>query len=147
MLAIPTPVTLRQPVATSEDYMLLPIEAGFTWAECFEPVDRGDWYLVVFRCKHRADADEALLTQLDADAIAAASETPGLHFYFAGTPRATGECLSFCLWDNQTSARAASAHAAHRKAMEIGVEHYEYYTLERYFIQKRPEGLVFVRLP
>jgi len=90
MLAIPTPVTLRQPVATSEDYMLLPIEAVFTWAECFDPVDRGDWYLVVYRCKHRDDADEARLTQLDADAIGEASETPGLHFYFAGPPTATG---------------------------------------------------------
>ncbi len=135
-----------QPVAVTEAYMLLPIEAGFNWRECFARMDAGEWYLVVFRCKHNAVADEALLTQLDTDAATAAREIPGLLFYFAGVPRATGECLSFCLWDSQANAQAASAHSAHRKAMELGVRHYEYYTLERYLIQKSLAGLTFVRL-
>jgi hypothetical protein len=83
---------------------------------------------------------------MDADAAAAAREMPGLLFYFAGVPRETGECLSFCLWDNQVSAQAASAHSPHLKAMEMGVKHYEYYTLERYLIQKRPAAIALVRL-
>lgn len=144
MSAVPTVSALEHPL--TDAYMLLPIEDGFNWDACFEGVQAGEWYLVVFRCKHAADADEDLLTRLDADAAAAARATPGLFFYFAGDPRATGECLSFCLWDSQTSARAGAMHAAHRKAIELGVKSYEYYTLERYLVQKSPDRLSFLRL-
>ncbi|MBC7813823.1 MAG: hypothetical protein H7175_21880 [Burkholderiales bacterium] len=141
-----TTTDLQQPIAVTANYMLLPIEAGFNWGDCFAPVSVGQWYLVVFRCKHRADADEELLTQMDVAAFAAASSVSGFLHYFAGVPCATGECLSFCLWDNATSARAGGAHPDHRKAMEIGVRHYEYYRLERYAIHKNSEALTFAAL-
>src|SRR4051794_40669461 len=106
-------LTLSQPIAITDDYMLLPVESSFNWHECFQDIESGEWYLVVFRSKHRLDADEVLLTELDNDASAAARETPGFLHYFIGTPRATGECLSFCLWEDQASARAGSAKPAH----------------------------------
>lgn len=138
--------TVERLNAITEDYMLLPIEAGFDWTACFSAIDAGEWYLVVFRSKHRPEADEALLTQLDNAAAEAARMTPGFHHYFIGTPRSTGECLSFCLWDDQASARQGASHAAHRSAMELGIQFYEYYTLERYNVQKNSGILSFLQL-
>ena len=138
--------TVQQPVAITPDYMLLPVESSFNWHECFQSVDKGEWYLVVFRSKHCLDADEALLTELDNAASAAARETPGFLHYFIGTPRPTGECLSFCLWENQASARAGSAKPAHHKAIEQGMQSFEYYTLERHVITKTAHQLSFLRL-
>jgi heme-degrading monooxygenase HmoA len=138
--------TLQQPVAITDDYMLLPVETSFNWEECFQAMENGEWYLVVFRSKHRLDADEALLTELDNGASAAARETPGFLHYFIGTPRATGECLSFCLWEDQASARAGSAKPAHHKAIQVGMQSFEYYTLERHVITKTVHQLSFLRL-
>jgi hypothetical protein len=61
-------------------------------------------------------------------------------------PCSTGECLSFCLWDQRTSAQAGSSHSAHRKAVQQGVSFYEYYDLERHLIQKQGARLSFTRL-
>jgi heme-degrading monooxygenase HmoA len=127
-------------------YMFLPIAYGFNWQEYFAGIPAGDWYLVVFRCKHRADADEHLLTLLDDLASAAARQSPGFLYYFPGTPAPTGQCLSFCLWESQQYARAGGAHPAHREAMMQGVASYEYYDLERYQVQKRDQQVTFTRL-
>lgn len=135
------------PAVLSARYMLLPIEAGFDWNTYFSDIAAGEWYLVVFRCKHRADADEALLTMLDERASAAAIATPGFLGYFAGIPAVTGECLSFCLWEHQTNARAGASHSAHRQAAHQGVSMYEYYRLERYQIRKDAGQLTFDALP
>ena len=146
MIDTPLTLTLPQPVAITDDYMLLPVETSFNWSECFQHIENGEWYLVVFRSKHRLDADEALLTELDNEASEAARETPGFLHYFIGTPRATGECLSFCLWKDQASARAGSAKPAHHKAIQIGMQSFEYYTLERHAITKTADQLSFLRL-
>ena len=136
----------QPPLALTPDYMLVPIEEGFNWTDYFADVDTGQWYLVAFRSKHRADADEELLTWLDDRASAAARETPGFLFYFIGVPKPTGECLSFCLWDSQANARAGSARSEHREAVERGMQSFEYYTLERHIIQKTPDKVSFTRL-
>ncbi len=135
--------TLREPQAINKYYMLLPIEQGFNWTECFALVDRGEWYLVVFRSKHRHNADEDYLNLLDARASAAASQTPGFLFYFIGEPLPSGECLSFCLWEDRASAQLGGAHPAHRRAVEEGIGAFEYYNLERYFIRKQTGHLMF----
>lgn len=137
---------LQAPQAINKRYMVLPIEQGFSWADTFANVAAGDWYLVVFRSKHRLDADEEFLTLLDEQASAAASQTPGFVFYFIGTPLASGECLSFCLWKTRDAARAGGAHPAHRRAMEQGIGAFEYYDLERYSIIKEGDQLTFLRL-
>jgi hypothetical protein len=142
----PATAALQIPAILRDDYMMLSIDVGFDWAACFEGIDEGEWYLVAFRCKHRPDADEAFLTQLDMAATTAAQQTPGFLFYFAGVPCSTGECLSFCLWNQRSSAQAGAAHSAHRTAMISGIPFYEYYELERYQIQKRGEDLVLARV-
>lgn len=134
-----------EPQAITDEYMLLPIEKGFNWEDCFAHVDVGQWYLVVFRSKHRANANEALLTVLDNAASAAARETPGFLFYFIGTPLPTGECLSFCLWQDEASARQGSAHHAHRAAIQHGMGEFECYQLERYDIRKGNGHITFSR--
>lgn len=138
LLQLPEPVTDR--------YMLVPIEDGFSWQTCFERVDEGEWYLVAFRSKHRADADEAFLTLLDDNATRAARVTPGFLHYFTGVPISSGECLSFCLWENRESAVAGASHRAHGVAKEQGLTSYEYYQLERYYIRKRNGKLNFTPL-
>ncbi|MDX1994739.1 MAG: hypothetical protein SF029_20315 [bacterium] len=141
------PATLyQQPRPVHPHYMLLPIEDGFNWTECLAHVREGQWYLVVFRSKHRADADEALLTELDNRASSAARSLPGFLFYFIGTPLSTGECLSFCLWSQQQEAKLASAQPEHREAVEKGLGAYEYYRLERYHVLKQNETIQFLAL-
>ncbi len=138
--------TLARPVPIDPHYMLLPVTNGFNWDECFAAVESGQWYLVVFRSKHRADADEVLLTALDNAASEAARELPGFLYYFIGTPLHSGECLSFCLWTSREEAVLASAKPAHREAVMRGIPFYEYYTLERYHIFKRDGSLCFESL-
>lgn len=138
---------VAQPVPVRPDYMIQPIEQGFNWSESFEGINSGAWYLVAFRSKHRADADEALLTALDSAASESARELPGFLHYFIGTPLHSGECLSFCLWSSQQEAVLASAQPAHREAIQRGVACYEYYTLERYNVFKQNGVISFERLP
>jgi len=136
----------RQPVPSKPEYMLLPIDEGFLWDEAYEGVESGDWYLVVFRSKHREGTDYELLTQLDNQASESARKLPGFLHYFIGTPLHSGECLSFCLWKSQKEARLASAQPEHREAVMKGLAHYEYYDLERYSVVKQEGALSFKRL-
>lgn len=138
---------LAQPVPVCPDYMIQPIDQGFNWGESLQAMDSGAWYLVAFRSKHRADADEALLTALDNAASQSARDLPGFLHYFIGTPLHSGECLSFCLWNSQQEAVFASAQPAHRAAVMGGLPFYEYYTLERYNIFKQGSRITFERLP
>ena len=123
-------------------YSELPIEAGFNWVEAFALVDDGDWYLVAFRSKHAPYADDAYLTWLDERASTAASRHPGFMYYFIGTPRPDGNCLSFCLWTSRQEAVAAAADPEHRAAMELGLPFFSHYVLERHQISKR-DGVLF----
>jgi heme-degrading monooxygenase HmoA len=128
---------------TNPAYSLLPIAQGFNWEAAFAAVTCGSWYLVVFRSRHKADADEAYLTWLDAQAAAAAIRTPGFLYYFMGVPLADGHCLSFCLWNTQAAAQQGSADPAHREAMVKGLPAFEYYRLERYHVKKADGVITF----
>lgn len=134
---------LKPPSIINDHYMLLPIEVGFGWQQCFADVENGDWYLVVFRSKHHAEADQDFLNWLDQKATEGAQQTPGFLYYFTGTPLATGECLSFCLWRDQQSALQGASHMFHRVAKDLGLMNYEYYCLERYVIHKKRSRLSF----
>lgn len=140
------PQMLRPPHVIHDHYMLLPIEKGFDWQGCFIDVEAGEWYVVVFRSKHRYAADEDFLNWLDRKATEAAQKTPGFLYYFTGTPLLTGECLSFCLWQNRQAAIAGAAHPEHRVAIEQGINSFEYYELERHVIRKHADMLTFTRL-
>ena len=137
----------RPIVEIDAEYSRLPIEAGFNWHEAFADVDGGEWYLVVFRSWHRADADHAYLTWLDERASRAASQHPGFLYYFIGTPRADGSCLSFCVWHSRQDAIVAAADPEHREAMANGLPCFAHYRLERYDVIKRHEELTFLPLP
>jgi hypothetical protein len=151
VLAVPHVSRVQAPyrpiVEIDADYSRLPIAAGFNWTEAFAAVGDGEWYLVAFRSKHRAGADDAYLTWLDERASSAASRFPGFMYYFIGTPKSDGRCLSFCLWRSQPVAVAASADPAHREAMIKGLPHFEHYRLERYHVIKNDGQLSFLPLP
>jgi hypothetical protein len=136
----------RPIVEIDAEYSRLPIEAGFNWHEAFGGVDSGKWYLVVFRSRHRADADHAYLTRLDERASRAASQHPGFLYYFIGTPRPDGCCLSFCLWHARQDAVVAAADPEHQKAMIEGLPFFAHYRLQRYEVSKRHGNLKFLPL-
>jgi hypothetical protein len=137
----------RPIVEIDADYSRLPIDAGFNWSEAFAEIACGEWYLVVFRSQHRRDADDAYLTWLDEQASRAASQHPGFLYYFIGTPRPDGSCLSFCLWHSRQDAVAAAADPEHQEAMRKGLPFFAHYQLERYRVIKRTGELLMLPLP
>jgi hypothetical protein len=124
------------------DYAALSIDDGFHWSSLycchFERL-----YLVVFRSVWQPEADLDLLRELDDRAYEEALKSGGLLRYFKGQANEWGECLSFCLWQTREQARQAADAASHRSAAGVSAQMYLSYALERFWIQKSGEELVF----
>jgi hypothetical protein len=124
------------------DYAALSIDDGFHWSSLycchFERL-----YLVVFRSVWQPEADLDLLRVLDDHAYEEALKSGGLLRYFKGQANEWGECLSFCLWETREQARQAADAASHRSAAGVSAQMYLSYSLERFWIQKSEEKLVF----
>jgi hypothetical protein len=130
---------------TNPDYAMLPIEDGFDWSSlscCL--FDR--LYLVIFRSVWQPEADLDLLREEDDRAFEEALEFGGLLKYFKGHANERGECLSFCLWETREQARNAADAASHRSAASVSAQMYLSYSLERCWIRKLGEKLVFDRI-
>jgi hypothetical protein len=124
------------------DYATLSIEDGFDWSSlsrCF--FER--LYLVVFHSVRRPEADLDLLQEHDDRAYDEALLSGGLLRYFKGQANERGECLSFCLWETREQARQAADAASHRSAAGVSVHMYISYSLDRYWLEKVGEKLVF----
>jgi hypothetical protein len=127
---------------THPDYAILPIEDGFDWSRLSGcAFDR--LYLVAFRSVWQPEADLDLLREHDDRAFEEALGSGGLLRYFKGHADKRGECLSFCLWETREQARQAADAASHRSAAGVSAQMYLSYVLERYWIQKFGEKLVF----
>jgi hypothetical protein len=128
-----------------EDYAILPIEDAFDWSSLsfcnFEQL-----YLVVFRSLRRPEVDLDLLLEHDDRAYEEALASGGLLRYFKGQANERGDCLSFCLWETGEQARKAAASASHRAAASITPQTYLSYTLERYWLKKVEERVVFEQI-
>src|SRR5215204_2364592 len=124
------------------DYATRPIQTAFDWSPLYG-CSFDQLYLVVFRSVRRPDADLALLREHDDRAYAEALESGGLLKYFKGHANEKGECISFCLWETREQARQAADAASHRSAVGTTAQMYLSYSLERYWIQKSREELVF----
>jgi hypothetical protein len=124
------------------DYANLPIEDGFDWSSLsrclFERL-----YLVVFRSLRRAEADLDLLHEHDDRAYEEALISGGLLRYFKGHANERGECLSYCLWETREQASKAADAASHRSAAGVTAQMYSSYILDRYWLKKAGEKLVF----
>ena len=118
------------------------IEAGFDWST-LSRCSFDQLYLVVFRSVRRPEADLDLLHEHDDRAYEEALLTGGLLRYFKGQANERDECLSFCLWETREQARQAADAASHRSAAGVSAQMYLSYTLERYWIRKVGESLVF----
>ena len=123
-------------------YATLSVEDGFDWSSLscclFERL-----YLVAFRSLRRPDVDLDLLSEHDDRAYEEALESGGLLRYFKGHANEWGECLSFCLWETREQARQAADSASHRSAAGVSARMYLSYSLDRYWIKKAGEKLVF----
>lgn len=130
---------------TNPDYAILPIEDGFDWSSLscchFERL-----YLVVFRSVWQPEADLDLLREHDDRAFEEALVSGGLLRYFKGHANERGECLSFCLWETREQARNAADAASHRSAAGVSAQMYLSYSLERNWVKKVEEKLVFDRI-
>src|SRR5215212_2538636 len=125
------------------DYAAWPVQDGFSWASSLAGCAFERLYLVVFRSVRRPSADLDLLREHDDRAYEQALESGGLLRYFKGEANEQGECLSFCLWETRRQAIEAAGASSHTSAAEITVRMYLSYSLERYWIQKSGEKLVF----
>jgi hypothetical protein len=125
-----------------EDNAMLPIEDAFDWSS-LSFCDFEQLYLVVFRSLRLPEADLDLLREHDDRAFEEALASGGLLRYFKGNANEQGECLSFCLWETREQARHAADGAAHRSAAGVSAQMYLSYSLERYWIRKVGEELVF----
>jgi hypothetical protein len=124
------------------DYATLSIEDGFDWSSLsrclFERL-----YLVVFRSVWQPEADLDLLREYDDRAFEEALVSGGLLRYFKGHANELGECLSFCLWETREQAREAAGAPSHRSAAAVSAQMYLSHSLDRYWIEKVREKLVF----
>lgn len=135
----------RPILEVTPEYSKVPMERAFNWGEAFARTENGEWYLVAFRSKHRADADHDFLTWLDERASSAASRHPGFMYYFIGAPMDDGSCLSFCLWHSRDEAVAAASDPEHQEAMILGLPCFDHYRLERYLVRKH-DGHVSIQV-
>jgi hypothetical protein len=128
------------------DYATRPIQEGFDWASSLADCPFDQLYLVVFRSVRRQEADLVMLHEQDDLAYEEARESGGLLRYFKGQANERGECLSFCLWETREQARRAADAASHRSAADVSARMYLSYSLERHWIRKLGEKLVFDRI-
>jgi hypothetical protein len=124
------------------DYATLPIEDGFDWSSLFY-CSFDQLYLVVFRSLRLPEADLDLLHEQDDRAYEEALISGGLLRYFKGHANERGECLSYCLWETREQARTAADAASHRSATGVAAQMYSSYILDRYWLKKAGEKLVF----
>jgi hypothetical protein len=124
------------------DYATLSIEDGFDWSSLsrclFERL-----YLVVFRSVWQPEADLDLLREYDDRAFEEALVSGGLLRYFKGHANELGECLSFCLWETREQAREAAGAPSHRSAAGVSAQMYLSFSIDRYWLEKVGEKLVF----
>ena len=127
------------------DYAALSIQAGFDWSPLSGcSFDR--LYLVVFRSVRRPDADLTLLREHDDRAYEEALRSGGLLHYFKGQANERGVCLSFCLWETREQAKRPQGPHPTRSAADITAKMYLSYVLDRYWLKKPGEKLVFERI-
>jgi hypothetical protein len=124
------------------DYAAVTIEDGFNWS-ALSPCFFDRLYLVAFRSVWKPEADLDFLREHDDRAFEEALASGGLLRYFKGQANERGECLSFCLWETREQARQAADAASHRSAAGVSAQMYLSYSLERYWLKKVEENLVF----
>ena len=124
----------------SDSYASMPVEQAFTWPACADEVAPGEWYMVAFRSVRRPDADEARLCEYDQWAHDEAMTAAGFVHYFKGPRASDGSCMSFCLWADRATARAAAGGPRHAEAASLALEMYARYDLEFNRVVKWPDG-------
>ena len=120
----------------SGGYAMLPVADAFNWTEATTDLGTGSWYLVAFRSVRQPGADEERLALYDEFAHQEAARCPGFVHYFKGPTTNDGRCMSFCLWNSRTEARASAGRPAHTQAAALTHEAYQSYTLEFHRVRR-----------
>ena len=116
---------------TGPGYARLPVAEAFNWSDLADAMGPGEWYLVAFRSivkpgrGPRSTSASSMTTPTTKPASA-----PGFVHYFKGPLDTDGSCMSFCLWNSRSEARAAAGLSNHRAAVTIIGETYSQYILE-----------------
>jgi hypothetical protein len=118
----------------------LPILDGFNWSEWMAITEDIQVYVVVFRSVRRESADSERLEALDEAAYREALRASGLVYYFRGHLMAGRRSLSFCVWESQHQAHAASGMEAHGAAAHAAYDMYASFDLERWVLTKRSDS-------
>lgn len=143
-----------------EDLKITPLRADFARKEC-DIREAFDWadivrradekhsfkygqvlYLVAFRSQRKPDADVDMLNEYDAAAHMDAAVSDGYITYFKGESDEQGFNLSFCIWHNTSSARAATSQPNHVKAARLARDMYVEYKLEQYWACRNTDNSV-----
>jgi hypothetical protein len=128
---------------THDNFATAPIDIAFNWDMFAKKTKLHDWYLVAFRSTRKPDADLRELEYLDELAHQDAASQPGFLYYYKGKimEGATHtHNLSFCMWTDRESAKAAAMRSMHRQASNIALKMYDQYNLERYIGKINREG-------
>lgn len=109
------------------------VRDSFPWNEIFDCLNippKQQVVLFAFRSKKLPGADIHKLAMLDEKALLAAEGSPGFIHY---KPL---DGLSYCLWESQEAAEAATSVEAHRDAAKYAVHAYERWSLNCWAVGK-----------
>ncbi len=120
--------------------------AAFDWHSLAAPLGDGDYHLVVFRSHRRAGADSRGLWREDKLAFAEAVASGGLLHYHQGLLDRRRRSLSFCLWETERQAAAATRLPTHRTASALAAGAYTSYVIERWTLGKAAPAGITLRL-
>ncbi|KAB8077380.1 hypothetical protein BDV29DRAFT_168338 [Aspergillus leporis] len=129
--------TILRPIR--HDYATAPYTETFNWEDVFgflrglASADGYKWqrqhfYVVVFRSRLRADADNQRLHDLDAYSHQEACASGGLLKYWFGTKNESRENLATCVWRSRNDARLGGTGPWHKKARGAARDMYEHIT-------------------
>jgi hypothetical protein len=152
-----------------ENSALYPVpEAIANWPAIVPLLKRNNWYdLTAFYSRRKANLSKEaskLLYEMNQKAFDAAKEKGGFVLYYQGVLLSNGNekinpnlqlsfvpnCLSFCIWDTLTQAKAGAQIPEHRKAAQMTTMWYDGFALVKYRVKWKQtngkEELLFERL-
>ncbi len=128
-----------KPRETYTDFRTPIFEALVGWEPIVTRLAPGN-YFVVFESTRKQSAMngsliEKKLEEADAQAYREVSQMPGFRGYYRGQlDIKTRKCRSFCVWENEESARASGKQPKHQEAIRLTNGAYEQYDVKRYVV-------------
>ena len=106
-------------------------------------------FLVVFESIRKPNATDnqpigKLLEQADAAAYEEVTSMPGFLGYFRGPlDNTSGACRSFCIWEDEATAKISGQQPKHQDAVNLTSTAYDQYRVRRYTVVESNGQLMF----